>query len=203
LNNQSLGENTVNIPLEESVFKKTFAAYSVVLVGTREPDGSLDLAPKHMVTPLGWDNYFGFVCTEEHNTFQNVERTGEFTVSYPRPDQIVSVSLSAEPRGAEDEKPDLDQLDTIDASTIDGEFIRNAYIYLECSLETISQKFGDNQFIAGEILAQHVHEDVLRSSERDANELINENPILSYLHPGRYAEITDTHAFPFPKDFHR
>ena len=25
-------------------------------LGTREPDGGYDLAPKHMATPLGWDN---------------------------------------------------------------------------------------------------------------------------------------------------
>jgi predicted pyridoxine 5'-phosphate oxidase superfamily flavin-nucleotide-binding protein len=42
----------------------------LVLIGTVEEDGSVDMAPKHMVTPLGWENYFGFVCTPRHATFE-------------------------------------------------------------------------------------------------------------------------------------
>jgi hypothetical protein len=34
-----------------------------------------------MVTPMGWQNYFGFVCTPAHATCQKIERSGEFTES--------------------------------------------------------------------------------------------------------------------------
>ncbi|NIQ57054.1 MAG: flavin reductase, partial [Gammaproteobacteria bacterium] len=52
----------------------------LVLVGTREGEGAYDLAPKHMATPLGWGDYFCFVCTPEHRTYQNATREEEFTV---------------------------------------------------------------------------------------------------------------------------
>ncbi|MFB6347508.1 MAG: flavin reductase [bacterium] len=199
----SLGEDVVTLQENEAVFEKAFAAYSVVLIGTHEEDGSTDLAPKHMITPLGWDDYFGFVCTPEHSTFQNVKRTEEFTVSYPRPEQIVSVSLSAEPRSGDDKKPDLNELDTVPATAVEAECLQDAYIYLECTLEGISQDFGENNLIAGNIVAKHVHSDALRSTDRDDNDVINQNPLLTYLHPGRYSTIDDSNAFPFPKDFHR
>lgn len=196
-------DDVVSIPLDESVFEKTFAAHSVVLIGTRDENGDYNLAPKHMATPLGWSNYFGFVCSPDHRTFQNIERTGEFTVSYPRPEQILSVSLSAEPRDADDHKPDLEQLETVRSTNVDADFIQESYIYLECHLETTSGQFGDNQFIAGEIIGQYVHRDVKRSPDRDDADIINENPVLCYLHPGRYAEIEDSQAFPFPDGFEK
>lgn len=48
-----------------------------------------------MAMPLGWQNHFGFVCHPSHATQSNAERTGEFTVSYPRPDSVVHVALAA------------------------------------------------------------------------------------------------------------
>lgn len=196
-------DHVVTVPTDQSIFEQAFAAYSVVLVGTRESDGSMDIAPKHMITPLGFSNYFGFVCTPAHRTYQNINRTEEFSVSYPRPEAILSISFSAEQRNKEGDKPNLDSLETVPATTIDADLVRNSYCFLECKLEEVSDRFGNNSFIAGEIVAQHVHQDVKRSPERDDNEIINQYPILTYLHPGRYAEIDDSHAFPFPRDFHR
>lgn len=201
LENNSFSDRVVSVSTDESVFDKAFAAYSVVIVGTSEENGETDLAPKHMVTPLGHSNYFGFVCNPSHHTFQNVQSTGEFTISYPRPNQIVSVSLAAEPRNEADQKPDLDQLETIDAPTVDAEFVRDSYIYLECELDSISDPFGDDHLIVGNVIDQYVHKDVARSAERDDAEIIDEHPILCYLHPGRYAEIHDSQAFPFPRGF--
>ena len=64
-------------------------------------------APKHMVSPLGWQNFFGFVCTPRHRTYQNIRREGAFTVTFPRPSQVVLTSLSAAPRDDDDVKPAL------------------------------------------------------------------------------------------------
>ena len=53
------------------IWERFFTVAPLVLIGTREVDGTYDLAPKHMVTPLGWGNYFGFVCTPRHATYAN------------------------------------------------------------------------------------------------------------------------------------
>ena len=80
-----------------SIWDQIFTIAPLVLIGTKEKQG-YDLAPKHMAMPLGFGNYFGFVCTPRHNTFSNVLATGGFTVSFPIPDQIITSSLSASPR---------------------------------------------------------------------------------------------------------
>ena len=54
--------------------KPSIRLVRLVLVGKREPDGGHDLAPKHMSTPIGWDNYYGFVCTPRHHTYGNIQR---------------------------------------------------------------------------------------------------------------------------------
>ncbi|HET9563498.1 MAG TPA: hypothetical protein VFP27_03120, partial [Mycobacterium sp.] len=72
------------LDLEYPVWDRCFTVAPLVLVGTIDPEGTPDLAPKHMAFPLGWDNYFGFVCAPSHGTFRNVERTRSFTVTYPR-----------------------------------------------------------------------------------------------------------------------
>ena len=86
------------------IWDRFFWVSPLVIVGTSEPDGSYDLAPKHMATPMGWQNYFGFVCTPRHATYTNTIREEAFTVSYPRPDQLVHTSLSAVPRCEDGQK---------------------------------------------------------------------------------------------------
>ena len=79
----------VPLPLSAPIWDAFFTVAPLVLVGTREEDGSHDLAPKHMAMPLGWQNHFGFVCHPSHATQRNAERTGAFTVSFPRPASVV------------------------------------------------------------------------------------------------------------------
>jgi flavin reductase (DIM6/NTAB) family NADH-FMN oxidoreductase RutF len=174
-----------------------------VLVGTREENGADDFAPKHMATPLGWDNYFGFVCTPRHATYQNIRRTSAFTVTYPRPTQVVLASLAASGRFEDDSKPSLAALPKRPAQTVSGAFVADGYLFFECELDRIVDGFGVNSLIAGRIVAAHVHPDALRISERDDNELFREMSLLAYLNPGRFAKIEDTYSFPFPTDFQR
>ena len=75
----------IELDISEPVWDRFFWVAPLVLVGTREPDGSHDLAPKHMAIPMGWQNYFGFVCTPSHHTYSNVQRSGVFTVLDYRP----------------------------------------------------------------------------------------------------------------------
>ena len=64
----------------ESIWERFFTVFPLVVVGSVEEDGAIDLAPKHLAMPMSWQNHFGFVCTPSHRTYQNVQRTGEFTV---------------------------------------------------------------------------------------------------------------------------
>ena len=77
--------NLLTLPDDAPVWERVFTSNPLVLVGTKERDGGYDLAPKHIAFPMGWENYFGFVCTPRHGTYHNARREGVFTVTYPRP----------------------------------------------------------------------------------------------------------------------
>ncbi|MEW6636327.1 MAG: flavin reductase [Actinomycetota bacterium] len=188
---------------EEAVWDRVFTVAPLVLIGTREESGGYDLAPKHMATPLSWSNHFGFVCTPRHATYHNARREGAFTVTYPRPTQIVLAGLAAVPRDGGDYKPALDALPTFPASEVDGVFLEDGYLFLECTLEQVVDGFGENSLICGRIVAAHARREYLRASERDDNDLIHASPLLAYLSPGRYTEVARSNSFPFPAGFMR
>ena len=116
-----------------------------------------------MAMPLGWQNYYCFVCSPQHATQHNVEATGEFTVSFPRPEQILHTSMAAGPRIEDGSKPTLAALDTFPASTVDGVLVRGAYLWLECTLERMLEGFGDNSLIIGRVVAASADERALRA----------------------------------------
>ena len=193
----------VTLGTDQPIWDRFFMVAPLVVIGTREADGTYDLAPKHMAMPMGWDNHFAFVCTPRHGTYHNARREGVFTVSFPRPSQVVVASLAASPRCENHSKPTLKALPIFKAPTIDGVFLEDGYVYLECQLERIIDGFGDNSLIVGTIVGAHVDEDALRLSDEDDGDLIHQAPLLAYLSPGRFANIQHSYAFPFPADFKR
>ncbi len=193
----------VSLDTEYPIWDRFFMVAPLVVVGTKEADGTFDLAPKHMVTPLSWENYFGFVCTPSHGTYQNILREEVFTVSYPRAEQVVLTSLSASPRCETSTKPSLVALPTFAAQTIDGVFLRDAALFLECRLHSITDGFGINSLIAGRIVAAHATPGALRSMDQDDQDVIRRSPVLAYLSPGRFTEIRESSSFPFPAGFIR
>ena len=120
-----------------------------------------------MALPMGWENYFGFVCTPSHHTYVNVRRDGEFTVSYPRPEQLVLTSLAASPRCDDEAKPALDALPVFAASRVAGVGVAGCAAFLECELERIIDGFGRNSLIVGRVVAACVARDRLRLREGD------------------------------------
>jgi len=188
-----------------AIWETVFSVAPLVLVGTREADGAYDLAPKHLAFPLSWEGHFGFVCTPRHGTYQNCRREGVFTVSYPRASQIVITSLTASPRcgldsGAETAKPIIAAVPTFPAQRIDGELVRDAYLFLECEVDRIIDGFGDNSLICGRIVVAHACRGAIRHEDVDDQDVIANVPLLVYVSPGRYARIETTNSFPFPKD---
>lgn len=201
---KELGSDLISLDCTTPIWQRFFTVAPLVLVGTMDADGSPDFAPKHMVTPMGWDNYFGFVCTPRHGTYANIERTGAFTVTYPRPSQLLLTSLAASPRCDEDaSKPVLQMFDTFDASAIEGQFIKDGYLYLECEKHAIFDGFGVNSLITGRVVAAHVNRNALRDAEKDDQDLLFAEPVLAYVHPWRYATIRETDQFPVPDGMKR
>ena len=190
------------LDVNEGLWEQFYTVAPLVLIGTVDADGRTDLAPKHMAFPLGWENYFGFVCTPSHSTMRNAQRTGSFTVSYPRPADIVETSLTAAPR-CEDTKPIMDIVDTFPAQKVEGVFIEKGYLYFECELVSIAEGFGRNCLVAGRIVAAYARPEALRRSDRDDADVLLRAPLLAYLYPGRFAVIGESQAFPFPAGMRR
>jgi flavin reductase (DIM6/NTAB) family NADH-FMN oxidoreductase RutF len=88
----------VELDTRSPIWSRFFTVAPLIVVGTLEADGAVDFAPKHMAMPLGWQNYFCFVCSPGHATQRNAQARGQFTVSFPRPDQFVQSSLLASGR---------------------------------------------------------------------------------------------------------
>jgi flavin reductase (DIM6/NTAB) family NADH-FMN oxidoreductase RutF len=198
-----MGTQRIKLDVEHPIWERFFLVAPLVIVGTREPDGSHDLAPKHMVAPMSWQNWFGFVCTPRHHTYLNAVREGVFTVSWPRPDQLLEASLAAAPRYPAEGKPALDVLATVPAEVVTGVLLADAWLHMECTTERVVDDLGDNSLVIGRIVAASVDEASLRAPDRDDQDLIRGAPLLAYLYPGRFAEITESRAFPFSAGMRR
>lgn len=191
-------QQLIELDIEQPIWDRFFWVAPLVLIGTREPDGGHDLAPKHMAIPIGWDNFYGFVCTPSHHTYSNIQRERVFTVSYPRPSQLVLTSLAASPRCGDDDKPALSALPVFPARAVEGVLLEGGYLFLECALERIIDGFGVNSLIIGRIVSARVAADAERVHEAGEQAQVSRSPILAYVHPGRFATIEKTLTFPFP-----
>jgi len=201
----STDESIVSLDPETPFWDRFHMVAPLVVIGTKDEEGTVNLAPKHMATPMGWRDYFGFVCTPRHKTFRNAKHTGVFTVSYPRPSQVVLTSLAAAPRDDIHDGPatksSLDQLPTRASEIVDGVFLDDAYLFLECEIDQIVDNLGENSLLIGRVAGVHVHQDLLRTTEQDEDAEFRDHPLLAYVPPDRYATIDETYAFPFPTGF--
>lgn len=200
----SQSEKLVSLNLsDDPIWERTFFVHPLVIIGTLEADGAVDFAPKHMVTPIGFGNWFCFVCTPRHSTYQNIRRDRCFTVSYPPPEQVLLSSLTAAPRNECCQKPSLAAVPNRPATAIKGAVVDDCPLYLECELERIVDGFDHYSLIVGRIIAAQAKPEVLRDADRDDEDLLEQNPLLTYIAPGRFARIGHTNSFPFPKGFKR
>ena len=195
-------DNFVTLDTNSPIWDRVYTIAPLVIIGTKEED-SYDLAPKHMASPMGFDNYFGFVCTPDHKTYHNVRQHQEFTVSFPNPDQILTASLTASNREHVGNKATsvLDSLQVAWGHTVDAPVVAGCYLYLECALHKVIDGFGSNALITGYVHKAYIDEELARISEIDEGAQIAKHPLLAYIANGRFAKIEETFNFPFPKDF--
>ncbi len=193
-------QGLVELPVGPGLWTRVFAVAPLVLVGTKEGDG-YDFAPKHMAMPLGWEGFYCFACSPHHATYRNVSAHPQFTVSFPRPEQIVEASFAAGGRFAGGEKPALAAVPTAPARVVDVPVVDGCVLTLECELERIVDGFGPNSLIVGRVVAATAAREALRGAEVDDADLLHRLGLLAYLAPGRFAIVRDSHAFPYPIDF--
>lgn len=193
------------IPLDTRypVWERVFTVSPLVVIGTRE-EGRPNLAPKHMATPLGWEGYFGFVCTPAHSTYHNAQERGCFTVSFPGAGQLVATSLTATPRcEGQEPKPVLRALPTEDAHEVDAPVLKGAHLVLECRMDRIVDGFGEASLVVGWTVGARARRDALRTSDTDDEDVLRRSPLLAFLSPERYAEVAVSHLLPLPEGFQR
>lgn len=189
------------VPLQVGapLWPRFFTIAPLVLIGTKEGDG-FDLAPKHMAMPLGWENFYCFVCSPRHATYRNCLEHRCFTVSFPDQELIVQTGLAASGRLSDASKPGLAALPTFPARVVGGVLVAGCPLYLECELERVVDGFGANSLLVGRVVAAAAREDVLRDGETDDADLLERVGVLAYLNPGRFATVRESLAFPFPAD---
>lgn len=195
-------DEQVELPVDAGLWEQVFCVAPLVLVGTKEGDG-WDFAPKHLALPIGWEGYYGFVCTPRHATYGNLRAHPQFTVSFPRPEQIIESSLAAGGRFDGGVKPALAGIPTAPARVVDGRVVSGCPLYLECELDRIVDGFGSASLVVGRVVAAFAVREALRDAEVDDADLIHRLGLLAYLPPGRFAIVRDSLSFPYPVDFRR
>lgn len=195
-------QTVVSLGTSEPIWKHFFTVSPLIVVGTKEGH-QYNLAPKHMAMALGQENYFGFICTPEHATYHNVKMQREFTVSFPKPSQITLASLAATPRceANHQNKKIVDLLPTLQGKWVDALFIKDAYLYLECELDRITDGFGKYSLISGKIIRACVDETYFKTSDSDEQKMLEKAPLLVFLAYSRFAVINDSYTFPMPRNF--
>lgn len=192
----------VELPPDAPVWERVFTVAPLVLIGTKEGEG-YDVAPKHLASPFGWGNSFGFVCTPRHATYRNIAEHGAFTVSFPRGDRILHATLAAGERLEDGSKPTLGAVPTFPARHVDGVLVEGCYLYLECELDRVIDGFGKNSLIVGRIVASCARQEFVRGADGDDADLLQRLSPIVYVSPGRFGIVRETYSFPFPIGFSR
>jgi flavin reductase (DIM6/NTAB) family NADH-FMN oxidoreductase RutF len=195
-------QELVEISTDAPIWERFFVAAPLVLVATKEAE-HYDVAPKHLAMPLGWENYFAFVCTPRHATYRNLGVHPEFTVSFPRDDRLLQASMAAGGRRDDGSKPTLAAVPVFSARKVDGVLVEGCALFLECALDRVIDGFGENSLIVGRVVGASAPRAALRGPEVDDADLLRELSLLVYLAPGRFGVVRETYSFPFPADFRR
>jgi flavin reductase (DIM6/NTAB) family NADH-FMN oxidoreductase RutF len=179
-----------------------FTVKPLILVTTLGSAGLPNVAPKTQTTDVGRrEQYFAFVCTPEHHTYQNVKANKEFVVNYPGPELIGKISAAAQRAEGSDEIA-LAGLTSTPSMVVKPPRIKECYLHLECKLLEIKD-LEDSSLILGRVVARSADKEVSfeRGKSRENIRLLSKRPLLAYVYPDHYAKISLAEEFVFPKNY--
>jgi flavin reductase (DIM6/NTAB) family NADH-FMN oxidoreductase RutF len=174
----------------------------LILVTTLGPKGLPNVAPKTQNMDVGrHEQYFAFVCTPRHHTYQNLKANQEFVVNYPGPELIERVSATAQL--AEDcDEIALAGLTGTPSLVVKPPRIKECYLHLECRLVEIKD-LEDSSLILGRVVARSADKEVSfkRGKSKENMGLLSKRPLLAYIYPDHYTKINVAEEFIFPKNY--
>jgi flavin reductase (DIM6/NTAB) family NADH-FMN oxidoreductase RutF len=179
-----------------------FTVKPLILVTTLGPKGLPNVAPKTQNMDVGrHEQYFAFVCTPEHHTYQNVKMNREFVVNYPGPELIDRVSAAAQPAEDVDEIA-LAGLTSFPSIVVKPPRIKECYLHLECKVVEIKD-LEDASIILGKIVARSADKEASfeRGKSKENIRLLSNRPLLAYVYPDHYTKISVANNFIFPKSY--
>jgi flavin reductase (DIM6/NTAB) family NADH-FMN oxidoreductase RutF len=154
----------------------------VVLVTTRNKDGTTNIAPKCWASMVASDPpHVAFNCNREHWTAQNVLRSREFVVNIPGvelADKVWQVSGLPHPRPVE-----TAGFTVLPASRVKPPRIAECRAHLECKLVD-HKDFGQEVWLLGRVVAASADSDVAGATDPYA---VMRSFV--YLAPGTYGVI--------------
>jgi flavin reductase (DIM6/NTAB) family NADH-FMN oxidoreductase RutF len=179
-----------------------FTVKPLILVTTLGLKGLPNVAPKTQNMDVGrHEQYFAFVCTPQHHTYQNVKVNQEFVVNYPGPELIDRVSAAAQPAEGVDEIA-LAGLASFPSIVVKPPRIKECYLHLECKLVEIKD-LDDASIVLGKIVARSADKEASfeRGKSKENIRLLSNRPLLAYVYPDHYTKISTANNFIFPKSY--
>jgi len=179
-----------------------FTVKPIVLVTTLGPRDIPNVAPKTQCMDVGRDeDYFAFVCTPKHHTYQNAKANGEFVVNYPGPELIHKVSAASQFAENVDEIA-LAGLTSIPSLVVKPPRIKECRVHLECMVEEVKD-LDAASIILGKIVARSANKEVSfeRGKAEESINLLFNYPLLAYVYPNHYTTIRAATEFTFPKNY--
>ena len=156
----------------------------VVLVTTADLDGNVNCAPKNWVTCAG-SHGFVFVCSTDHDTYMNVQSTGEFVVNVPGADLVPRLHALAR-KGAPSWENEMKRagLTAVPSRKVRPPRVGECRVHLECKAELLyevdnarelkSAKQGVDVLVYGKIVALSGDAEVVRApTYEERTRLIN------------------------------
>ena len=186
----------LSLELEQPIWDRFFTVAALVVIGTRNTDGSYDLFGTHQGYPLEPANLFAFLASPLETAVANALRERAFSVSFPRPQQVVEASIAAAAATDKGPHPLAAEIQTFPAQRIDAPLLSKAQLFLECQVDRVVEDLDDRVLVIGSLVAAHLDPDCRRLSDRDDADLLRRNPLLAFVAPGRVTAIAQTDAFP-------
>jgi len=145
----------------------------IVLVTTADLAGNVNVAPKNWCMTAG-SHGFAFVCSTDHDTYMNIQSTGEFVVNIPGAELVDKLHMLARKKTPSWEN-ELTRagLSTLPSRKVKPPRVKECRMHLECKAQLLyevdnarelkTDEHGTDVLIFGKILALSGDAEVVRA----------------------------------------